>query len=99
VADAVEILWHILLRGQAPIYNIGGFSRTTIAELAEKVGQYLNVPVQFPAEAKALGGAPEDVYLDMRLVEAEFNKTQYIAFDEGLARTIEWQKALYTTKL
>ena len=99
VSDAVEILWHILLRGTEPIYNVGGLSRTTIAELANKVGFYMKVPVEFPKNVQELGGAPEDVYLDMELVQKEFNKTQYIAFDEGLARTIEWQKALYATEL
>ena len=96
VSDAVEILWHILLRGTEPIYNVGGLSRTTIAELANKVGHYMKVPVEFPKDSQELGGAPEDVYLDMSLVQKEFNKTQYVSFDEGLARTIEWQKALYS---
>ena len=95
VSDAVEILWHILLRGVEPIYNIGGFSRTTIAELAQKIANYMQVPVKFPVDAQKLNGAPEDVFLDMSLVQKEFNKTQYISLDDGLARTIEWQKALY----
>jgi len=95
VSDAVEILWHILLRGNEPIYNVGGSSRTTIAELALKVGHYLGVPVEFPADSRELEGTPEDVYLDMSLVKSGFRKTQYVSLDEGLARTIEWQKALY----
>jgi len=97
VSDAVEILWHILLRGNEPIYNVGGLSRTTIAELAQKVGHYMRVPVEFPKDARELGGAPDDVYLDMSRVQKEFKKTQYISFDEGLIQTIEWQKALYTS--
>jgi UDP-glucuronate decarboxylase len=95
VSDAVEILWHILLRGEAPIYNVGGFSRTTIAELAQKIGAYLQVPVHFPKDSQELGGAPDDVHLDMSLVEREFGKKSYLPFDQGLARTIEWQKGLY----
>lgn len=99
VSDAVEILWHILLRGTEPIYNVGGKSRVTIAELARQVGRYLGVPVEFPNDARELGGAPEDVSLDMSLVQKEFKKTQYVSFEEGLARTIEWQKALYSLQL
>jgi nucleoside-diphosphate-sugar epimerase len=99
VSDAVEILWHILLSGNEPIYNVGGSSRTTIAELALKVGHYLDVPVEFPADSKELKGTPEDVYLDMSLVKSDFKKTQYVSLDEGLARTIEWQKALYALPL
>ncbi|MFA6129484.1 MAG: NAD-dependent epimerase/dehydratase family protein [Candidatus Omnitrophota bacterium] len=95
VSDAVEILCHILLNGKEPVYNVGGFSRITIAQLAKEIGHYLNVPVEFPADARELGGAPEDVSLDMSLAENEFRKTQYVPFDEGLIKTIKWQKALY----
>ena len=99
ITDAIEILWNILLRGSEPIYNVGGTSRTNIAELALKVGHYLGVQVEFPTDSRELGGAPEDVYLDMSLVEREFKKTHYSSLDDGLARTIEWQKALYNQPL
>ena len=99
ISDTVEILFHILLRGEEPIYNVGGFSRTTIAELARSVGNILEVPVQFPEDSQELGGAPMDVYLDMSLVEKEFKKVQYVSFDTGLARTIDWQKALHAELL
>lgn len=95
-SDAVEMLWHILLNGNDPIYNVGGSSRTTIAELAMKVGNYLGVPVLLPENSQEISGAPEDVYLDMSLVKRAFKKTKYVTLDDGLARTIEWQKALYT---
>jgi nucleoside-diphosphate-sugar epimerase len=96
ISDTVEILFHILLRGNEPIYNVGGFARTTIAELAIKIGNYLGKPVQFPEDSQESGGAPEDVYLNMSLVEQDFNKTTYVSFDKGLANTIEWQKAMYS---
>ncbi len=99
ISDAVEILWNILLNGAEPVYNVGGLSRTTIAELANKIGNYLNVPVEFPASGDVLSGAPEDVFLDMSLVAKEFKKTSYIDFNEGLVRTIEWQKALYSSEI
>lgn len=96
VSDTIEILFNILLGGSQPVYNAGGISRITIADLGRQIGKYLGVPVEFPKEAKELGGAPEDVCLDMSLVKKEFKKKQYVAFEEGLARTIEWQKALYS---
>ena len=99
VSDAIEILWHILLRGTKPIYNVGGFSRTTIAELARKIGLHMMVQVEFPEDVQELSGAPDDVYLDMSVITSEFNKTQYVSFDEGLARTIAWQEALYLSEL
>lgn len=96
VSDAVELLWHILLRGTQPIYNVGGYSRTTIVDLATRIGSYLEVPVILPQVSHQLVGAPDDVYLDMTQTNKEFSKTLYVPFAEGLSRTIEWQKALYS---
>ena len=95
VGDAIEIMWNILLYGEEPIYNVGGNSRTTIADLARQIGGILKVPVVFPTEGDDIKGAPDDVFLDMSLVEREFGKEAYVPFDVGLARTIEWQKPLY----
>jgi nucleoside-diphosphate-sugar epimerase len=99
ISDTVEILFHILLRGEEPIYNVGGFSRTTIAEVASKIGDILGKPVQFPENSQELGGAPDDVYLNMSLVERDFNKTKYVPFDKGLAQTVEWQIGLYSPEI
>jgi len=96
VADAIEIMWNILLNGKEAIYNVGGHSKTTIGELAQKIGNYMDVPVIFPETGSTLSGAPEDVSLDMSKAETEFNKKAYINLDEGLKRTIEWQKELYS---
>jgi len=95
VSDAVEILWDILFLGKGPIYNVGGNSRTTIKEMAKQIGAFLQVPVEFPDTARPLKDSPDDVYLDMSKVQEEFHKTDYVQLDEGLARTIRWQKALY----
>jgi len=97
IADAIEIMWDVLLFGKEPIYNVGGHSRITIGELAMKIGAYMHVPVVFPEVSKDIVGAPDDVQLDMSKVEKEFGKTDYVEFDVGLARTIKWQKALYNT--
>jgi len=96
VTDAVEIMWHILFDGTDAIYNVGGNSKTTIGKLAKKIGSYLHVPVEFPkTEAGAQKGAPADVSLDMSKAKKQFAKTKYVSLDEGLGKTIEWQKALY----
>jgi len=95
VADAVEIMWRILLDGKEPIYNVGGHSKITIGDLARKIGGYMNVPVAFPETSEnAMAGAPDDVSLDMSKAEEEFDKTEFVPLDEGLKRTIEWQKIL-----
>lgn len=95
ITDAIEIMWNVLLLGKDPIYNVGGDSRTTIRELALKIGSYLNVPVIFPVDMKDMEGSPGDVYLDMTKVLKEFGKNKYVSLDEGLSNTIEWQKNLY----
>jgi len=96
ISDAVEILWNILFFGKEPIYNVGGISSITIADLARKIGKHLDVPVVFPRiSSDKISGAPIDVSLDMTKVKNEFGKTEYVSFDEGLMRTIEWQKELY----
>lgn len=95
VADAVEILWNILLFGCKPIYNVGGNSRITVKELAIKIGKYLKVPVVFPTISSEISGAPDDVYLDMDTVNKEFGKNGYISLDDGLSRTIDYQIKLY----
>ncbi len=96
IADAVEIMLNILFHGKEPIYNVGGLSKTTIAELAEKIGKQMDAPVIFPENSTlTMAGAPDDVFLNMNKVENEFSKIEYISFDEGLKKTIEWQKELY----
>ncbi|MDE2142029.1 MAG: NAD-dependent epimerase/dehydratase family protein [Elusimicrobia bacterium] len=92
VSDAVEILWNVLLKGREPVYNVGGDSRVTIGDLARKIGKYLDVPVKFPERGQDMAGAPEDVSLDMSLVHEEFGARDYVPLDEGLSRTIDWQK-------
>lgn len=96
ISDAIEIMWKILLFGKEPVYNVGGFSSITIADLAQKIGKYSDVPVTFPkTPSDKISGAPVDVSLDMTKVKNEFGKTEYVSLDEGLERTIEWQKILY----
>src|SRR3989344_4288440 len=98
ITDTVEIVWKILIDGKEPIYNVGGQSKTTIRELAKKIGKNLNASVTFPKKNEnKLAGAPEDVWLNMTKVEKEFGKNDYVSLEDGLARTINWQKELYRT--
>lgn len=96
VADAVHMMWQILLEGKDAVYNVGGISSTTIAGLAQLIGELLNVPVQIPLETSAgIMGAPDDVRLDLTKFVNEFGPIAFVDFSKGVARTIEWQKALY----
>ena len=95
----MEILLNILLRGKEPIYNVGGFSKTTIGELAKDIGKYAEVPVTFPQDSEGgIQGAPDDVFLDMSRATNEFSKKEFISLEEGLKKTITWQRALYDSK-
>lgn len=95
VADTVELLWQILLYGREPVYNVGGHSTVTIAELATMIGKMVGVPVAFPATQAEISGAPKEVCLDLTRIEKEFGKTQYVGMEDGLRATIEWQRVLY----
>ena len=95
VADAVELMWRILFSAREPVYNLGGGYHTTIADLARLIGELTQVPVIFPSAPREVVGAPEDLRLDLSLVESEFGKIGYTSLKEGLAATIEWQRSLY----
>lgn len=99
ITDAVEILWKILLFGKDNVYNVGGISKTTIAELAKLIVKETGATVVFPKNPSNLMGAPEDVYLDLTKVEQEFNKHQFVSLGDGIKTTINWQKKLYNKTL
>lgn len=95
ITDAIHIMWHILLEGKDAIYNVGGKSKISIKELAEMIASILKVKVISPQASQTLEGAPDNVSLDMTRAEKEFHKINYISLQEGLKKTIEWQKELY----
>ena len=96
VADTVELLWQILLCGRESVYNVGGHSTVTIAELATMIGETIGVPIVIPEIQTEISGAPNEVRLDLTKIEAEFGKTEYVNLEEGLSNTIKWQRKLYT---
>jgi len=95
VTDAVELLWKILLKGSEPVYNVGGRSTTTIAQLATMIGDITGAPVIVPAVQGGIAGAPEDAPLDLTRIERDFGKTSYVSLGTGLKTTIDWQRELY----
>jgi len=94
-ADAVGLLWSILLRGRHAVYNVGGVATVTVAELARRIGHYTGADVVIPAVERGLPGAPQEVRLDLSRVTSEFTAWSFVSLDEGLCATIEWQRALY----
>ncbi|OGH88690.1 MAG: hypothetical protein A3J93_01175 [Candidatus Magasanikbacteria bacterium RIFOXYC2_FULL_42_28] len=98
VADAVAVMLKILFAGTELVYNVGGVSSVTIAELAKQIGVNLNVPVNFPKSAVGLPGSPQNVSVDMNKYEKQFNKINYLNFKDGLNKTISWVKLLLNAK-
>ena len=93
VSDAVYMLWRILMEGKQAIYNVGGISRISIAELAEAIGRITKVSVRIPDSDKSgIAGAPDDVCLDITKFEREFHPMPFLPIDEGLSRTVGWMR-------
>ena len=92
VQDVAEMMLDILFKGTQPVYNVGGISRVTVRELAEKIGEITGAKITLGE--KGLKGAPEDVRLDLALTLTEFPRS-FVSLDDGLKRTIDFQKKLY----
>lgn len=95
VADAIELMWQMLLHGKEAVYNVGGRSAVTIADLARTIGRITGAPVIVPSIHVQVAGAPAELHLDLSRVDTEFGKTHYVGLDEGLSATIDWQRDLY----
>lgn len=92
VKDAAQMMLDILFKGNQPVYNVGGQSTVSIKELATLIGNMTDADVVLGN--KGLQGAPEDVGLSLALMLTEFPRS-FVPLQEGLKRTIEYQKTLY----
>lgn len=97
IADAVELILQVMLKGDKGLYNVGGISRTSIADLARTIGRILDVPVSVPAADDGSPGAPDDVRIDLTRVLELTGKRAFISLEDGLNRTIRWFQRLQTT--
>lgn len=95
VSDALEMIIKIACYGKQAVYNVGGHTYTSIAELAGSIAKIIGVPVVLPPNEAQVAGASKVAQLDLNRGEAEFGKTEYIDLEAGLERTISWQRELY----
>jgi nucleoside-diphosphate-sugar epimerase len=95
IDDTTEMLWNIILNGTQPVYNVGGHSIVSIADLASKIGQLTGAEVIIPTDVADQTGGPRNVRVNLSRIETEFGKTEYVGLDEGLQRTIKYQRGLY----
>lgn len=92
IDDAVRLLLQILFAGTDVVYNVGGFSRTTIKKLAEMIGQMTGTEVVPGYDEDE--SAPKYVDLDMTKTVKEFGGN-FTPLENGLQKTIEYQATLY----
>lgn len=92
ITDIAEMFWNILLHGKSITYNCGGFSNVSIKELADIIGQKLNKEVKIPISTVSLVGSPKVVNISIDKYLQEFNKISFIDINEGLSKTIKWNK-------
>jgi len=99
VADTVELLFELALRGNQTVYNVGGHSKTTIRGLAETIGRLTGASVSVPVDAmteNVLTSAPDVVEMSIQRIMEETGKGCFYTLEGGLERTINYQKILYS---
>ena len=103
VSDTVEGIYQATLRTEASgeIINIGSTQEITILDLARRIKRLSGTPgelnVEFVPYASFTGRKYEDVMLrvpDVELCERLLGVRAKIDIDDGLSRTIEWQRRL-----
>ena len=101
VTDTVEGIYQSMIRDQAngEIINIGNTQEITILELAKKIKRLSGTPgelkIDFTPYASFSGKKYEDVMRrvpDVSLCEKLLGVKAKVDIDDGLARTIEWQR-------
>lgn len=92
ITDVIEMFWNILLHSKEVTYNVSGFSTSSIKELANEIGFKLNKPVIIPLTSNSLTGSPKIVNISSEKYINEFQKQNFINFDNGLENVIDWMK-------
>lgn len=91
IVDVLEMLLGIIISGKEPTYNVGGISRTTIADLAQLIARVTKSSLEFPdSDTSSDLGAPNDVSMDLTRIKLLTSKDSFIGLEEGIDRTISW---------
>jgi nucleoside-diphosphate-sugar epimerase len=99
VTDTVELLWRAALHGRSPVYNIAGTHEITIRELARTICGLTDAEFVVPQSTKGVPGAPGTVRVDVSRAIQEFGKNDWVSIEDGLSRTLAWQRLLYARGL
>jgi nucleoside-diphosphate-sugar epimerase len=88
-------------RAAGRVYNIGEAKVPTMAERVREIGQVAGwngtvvplSPERLPSHLRAPYPAQQDLVVDTRRVRSELGFGEPVSNDEGLRRTIEWERA------
>lgn len=98
ISDIVEMMLNTLFSAKEMLYNLAGIDNKTIREVAEMIVGELKVPLLLPQEEEKIGGTPSQLALDNGKYCMEFDKKDFISFEHGLKKTIEWINLLNESK-
>jgi UDP-glucuronate decarboxylase len=94
VSDAVEMMFQVLLHGKQAVYNVGGGTITCMGQIASSISRITKAPLTFSIAGGEIEGA-QAVDMNTYRVQSEFGKKNFIGLEEGLKRTIDWQRGFY----
>jgi nucleoside-diphosphate-sugar epimerase len=92
------MILNISLFGKETVYNIGGVSKTSILELAQKISDITEKSVVTSETDSIIQGNPNVVNVSIKKYCTEFKKLSFVQLEEGLNNTINWQKNLYNNE-
>ncbi len=94
VSDHCRALWQVYERGTAgEVYNIGGNSERTNLEVVKAILHLLDKPESLIQHVKDRPGHDRRYAIDAGKIRHELGWEPLIAFDEGIAATVQWYAA------
>ena len=94
IEDAISLMLNSVIHPKFRLLNIGGNSETTILDLANLIGQRLNVPVLPGKNSDGIQGAPKKVLISSSKAKSIFDNFSYADFGFGLEETVRWHKSV-----
>ena len=94
IRDAVEMMWQILLHGTYPVYNVGSPFMTSMSEIAKRIAIITGAELHFPTVESEMPGS-RGIRMSVAGAEMEFGKLPYVGLEEGLNRTVDWNRGFY----
>ena len=94
IQDAIEMMFQVLLHGIHPVYNVGGEKIVDMEWIASRIAEITQSVLVRHVDGEELPGSGSAL-MRINRIQKEFNKTDFVKLDEGLKRTIEYQRSLH----